>query len=80
MPKKKAKPIETDTEPQARAVDVRRLRAETLAGVLHLAKKVLTPKSKLVSLHVSCSQYFADEAGDAVHSSMVASKAMFPAR
>lgn len=60
--------------------DVRRVRAETLAGLYPLASKVLTDETGYRSLYLSCSQYYADEAGDAVHEGITVSKQLWPTR
>jgi len=45
-----------------------------LGGFMRLAKAVLTPKSGAKSVYLTCSQFFCDEASDAVHDSLVTSE------
>ncbi len=59
-------------------IDIRRLRAVLLANFRRYAEHVLTPKSGLQSMMLLCSQYYADEAADAVHDSIRASKNLMP--
>lgn len=59
-------------------IDVRRLRAVLLANFRRYAEAVLTEKSGLKSMMLLCSQYYADEAADAVHDSIRVSKQLMP--
>lgn len=58
--------------------DVRKLRAEFLTNFARYAEHVLTAKSGLQSMMLCCSQYYADEAGDAVHDNIRVSKRLMP--
>jgi hypothetical protein len=59
-------------------IDVRRLRARLLANFGRYAEHVLTPKSGLQSMMLGCSQFYADEAADAVHDNIRVSKGLLP--
>ena len=63
---------------ESNRIEVRRLRAVLLANFRRYADAVLTPKSGLQSMMLLCSQYYADEAADAVHDSIRVSKQMMP--
>lgn len=58
--------------------DVRKLRAELLTNFARYAEHVLSEKSGLQSMMLCCSQYYADEAGDAVHDNVSVSKRLVP--
>jgi len=57
--------------------DARQTRAQMLRGFLRLADAILADRA-VRSVHLGCSQYYCDEAGDAVHSSITASASWLP--
>lgn len=57
---------------------VRHLRARLLANFGRYAAHVLTEKSGLKSVLLGCSQYYADEAADAVHDTLTVSRQLLP--
>ncbi|MDP3151053.1 MAG: hypothetical protein Q8N23_00200 [Archangium sp.] len=59
-------------------IDVRQLRARLLANFGRYAAHVLTEKSGLKSMLLCCSQYYADEAADAVHDTLTVSRQLLP--
>jgi hypothetical protein len=58
--------------------DVRQERARMLRGAIALADRVLAPSSELATFQLHCAQYFADEAGDAVHDVPSVSQELIP--
>lgn len=59
-------------------LSISKIRAETLQRFHEVASARLTAKSGRRSMLLSCSQYYCDEAADAVHDSVVFSKDLLP--
>ena len=55
-------------------LDARLIRAATLRGFVRLAQELLTTRPRLASVHLGCTQYYCDEASDAVHCTVAVSE------